>query len=172
VSATSYNEANQPPPLNPELLATELLKQTETTPNNEHLKSAKLYHLSSFIASRSSSVCTAGSLSPISPSIYKSLLDMQDEELNKSKDGGDSEDEKKVIFTIQTGGNENVIKQPLPTVHHQSPPKQNSMETESHPTYGVGQDPNKIREKILSEFLRKRLRKCGLTETFKEIRKV
>lgn len=62
-----------PPPLNPEQLASELLKQTSAT-DAEHLRSAKLHHLTSFIASRSSSMCTAGSHSPISPNIYRALM--------------------------------------------------------------------------------------------------
>lgn len=83
-------------PLNPEHLAAELLKQT--APDSEHLKSAKLYHLSSFIASRSSSVCTAGSLSPISPSIYKTLMGGGDDSSNEhSKAESTEHEENKVI---------------------------------------------------------------------------
>ena len=74
VSSSSYMEgaSSPPPPLNPEQLANELLKQTSA--DSEHLRSAKLHHLTSFIASRSSSMCTAGSHSPLSPNIYRALM--------------------------------------------------------------------------------------------------
>lgn len=74
VSSSSYMDgaSSPPPPLNPEQLANELLKQTST--DSEHLRSAKLHHLTSFIASRSSSMCTAGSHSPLSPNIYRTLI--------------------------------------------------------------------------------------------------
>lgn len=55
---------------------------------------------------------------------------------------------------------------------HNHPSSHNNQQPQQQQQYCVGQDPNKIREKILSEFLRKRLRKCGITETFKEIRHV
>lgn len=74
VSSSSYMDgaSSPPPPINPEQLANELLKQTSA--DSEHLRSAKLHHLTSFIASRSSSMCTAGSHSPLSPNIYRALM--------------------------------------------------------------------------------------------------
>lgn len=95
VAAGGLAQPNTQTPLNPEHLAAELLKQT--APDSEHLKSAKLYHLSSFIASRSSSVCTAGSLSPISPSIYKTLMGGDDSSNEHSKAESTGHEENKVI---------------------------------------------------------------------------
>lgn len=102
-----------------------------------------------------------------------------------------------MIFTINPNGNEMPSKPKSPSKqnslencdqlhshhsnHHYHYPlrpgsgphlNQHHQPNQHPPHYGVGQDPNKIREKILSEFLRKRLRKCGLTQTFNEIRQV
>lgn len=171
-SVTNSNNSNnlsldtQQSLLNPEQLASQLLKSSNE--QNEHLKSAKLYHLSSFIASRSSSYKSTGSQSPLSPNIYKSLIDLQDEHesntANQSTDGDDG----RVIFTISgeiTATNN----------YAQSSAAGDPTTAEYLMNAAAGENNtelNKKRETILSEFLRKRLRKCGLTKTFNDLRDV
>jgi hypothetical protein len=166
----------------PNLNRTDLLNEflNRTNAENNHLESVKLHHVTSFLSQNSllTSVDSTDNSSPLSSKFYTSLIQNK---LNKLESSSleiqpptpQATATPSVGFSLASDSD--IESDALKSMANEEEEEEEEDEKNSPPpiiTEPVVSESASKREKIFQEFLHKRLRKHGLTNTFDEIRKL
>ena len=154
-TSSNKNKKLSPNSVSPEILLTDFLNKTKI--EYPHLEPAKLHHITSFLNSNSSNESESG---PLNAKFYAALIH---DKLNQSIDSS----QPRIDFNLNDTSMETDY---LPNEsQNESPPVNNIARQVSIVELS---DSTLQRQKILKEFLHKKLRKNSLTKMLDEIREI